>query len=378
MATDSNLALILGRVHREGPASRAQLTRETGLNRSTVAAVVAELVERGLVLEEAPDATRQVGRPSPVVRPDPGVTAVAAVTEVDAVTVAVVDLTGRVQQQLRVETSAAPSVREAVAAVQLCLSRLRAGRGPSWRPSGLGVAVPGLVRAGDGVVRWAPHLRWRDEPLAAMLEQATGLPVRAGNDANLGARAEHLFGAARGASHVLYVNGGSSGIGGGVIVDDRMLLGADGYAGELGHSTTRDSGELEDAVSRRRLLDLLGWAHATDERLEQALRTDPRPEVTHEVRRQLGVLSTGVRDMINVFNPERVVLGGFLGIMFAMDPDHFRDAVGRQALRPAWDSVTVVRAALGADLLLVGAAELVLEQVVAQASPAPALSALPV
>ncbi|WP_197429916.1 ROK family transcriptional regulator [Auraticoccus cholistanensis] len=370
MPTEPNLSQLLDRLHRDGPASRAALTRETGLNRSTVAALVAELVSRGLVVEDAPGSTRQVGRPSPVVRPAGDVTAVAVVPEVDAVTVAVVDLEGRVRDKVRTESAEPPTAARAVEVVVDSLQVLGQRAGPGWRPSGIGVAVPGLVRSGDGQVRWAPHLHWVDEPLGVLLSEATGMLVRAANDANVGAHAEHLFGAARGTSHVLYLNGGPSGIGGGVIVDGRMLLGAEGYAGEFGHSLTggrRGGGEeLEAAVSRRRLLDVLGLEVATDERLEEALRADDSPRVRAEVHRQLEVLSTGVRDMVNVLNPERVVLGGFLGAMFALAPEHFLEQVARQVLAPPWQCVTVVRAALGPDLLLVGAAELVLGEVVAK------------
>ena len=124
-------------------------------------------------------------------------------------------------------------------------------------------AVPGLVRAVDGLVRNAPHLNWIDAPIRDLVERATGLPATVGNDATLGAVAEHLYGAARGIDDVVYLNGGASGIGGGLIVHGMPVGGAGGYAGEFGQNrpgiaSDRDrrarDGVLEDEVSRARLL----------------------------------------------------------------------------------------------------------------------------
>jgi predicted NBD/HSP70 family sugar kinase len=370
----SNLSTILRRVHRSGPASRAELTRETGLNRSTISGLVGELVERGLAVEVEPRSTKQVGRPSPVVQASPHVLAVALVPEIDALTIGLVSFDREVIRRVRFETESIPTVREAVVIARALFEGMRDGLEPEYRIAGIGVAVPGLVRAVDGFVRWAPHLDWRDEPLGALLEEATGYPVFAANDANLGARAENLFGAAADASNILYMNGGPSGIGGGIIVNGELVGGAEGYAGEFGHNrvaaptdSEATDGELEASVSQNRLLSVLGLRSASLDELEAALLADERPEVRAEVHRQLGVLSVGVRNMINILNPEKVVLGGFLGVLFDFETEYFLDLLEANTLAPSWESVTVVRAELGSDLLLVGAAELVFDGVMARA-----------
>jgi predicted NBD/HSP70 family sugar kinase len=369
-----NLSTILRRVHRAGPASRAELTRETGLNRSTISGLVGELVDRGLVVEAEPRSTKQVGRPSPVVQASPEVVAIAIVPEIDAVTMALVTFDRHVLRRVRHETETIPTVVEAVEIATRLLEELRGDLSAEHRIAGIGVAVPGLVRAADGCVRWAPHLGWRDEPLGALLEEATGVPVLAANDANLGGRAENLFGAAVDATHVLYMNGGPSGIGGGIIVNGELVSGAEGYAGEFGHNrvaappdSDATEGELEASVSQQRLLSVLGLRSASLDELEAALVADERAEVRAEVHRQLGILSVGVRNMINILNPEKVVLGGFLGVLFDLESDYFLDLLASHTLQPPWESVTVVRAELGSDLLLIGAAELVFDGVVARA-----------
>ncbi|HEY9425099.1 MAG TPA: ROK family protein, partial [Microterricola sp.] len=185
-----NLSTILSIVHRNGATPRSQLTRMTGLNRSTVAALVAELVELGLAIEREPDATKQVGRPSPVVAVDPRVVAVAVNPEIDAVTIAVVGLGGHVHRRIRHVLEHSPSVSEAVAIAASVIAALRGELDAGFRVAGIGLAVPGQVRSSDGMVRLAPHLDWVDAPIASLLAEASGYPAFAANDAGLGAIAE--------------------------------------------------------------------------------------------------------------------------------------------------------------------------------------------
>ena len=226
-----------------------------GLNRSTVAALVAELRELGLAFESEPGQTNLVGRPSPTVHPDPRTLAIAVNPEVDAVTVGLVSLAGKVVKRVRVDTDAPPTVDEAIAITSDVVARLQS-ENLSNRIVGIGVAVPGMVRAGDGLVRLAPHLNWIDEPFATLLSDATGLPVQAGNDASLGAMAERMFGAGRGMTDLIYLNGGASGIGGGIIASGVALGGAEGYAGEFGHIRVNSSvGSYVDGLVGDRLLE---------------------------------------------------------------------------------------------------------------------------
>ncbi|WP_020075539.1 ROK family transcriptional regulator [Cryocola sp. 340MFSha3.1] len=365
-----NLATVLGLVHREGPLARSALTQATGLNRSTVGALVAELAELGLVQEREPALSNRVGRPSPVVAPDGRVVALAINPEIDAVTVGVVGLDATVHRRVRYPTGHIPSAPEAVAIAAAVVDGLRADLAKASRVVGIGVAVPGLVREEDGVVRLAPHLEWAEEPFAAELAAATGYPVLAANDASLGADAERLFGAGRGASDLVYLNGGASGIGAGVIVSGAPLTGISGYAGELGHTLVNSAGVrchcgavgcLETEVSQSALLHVLGMDAADPEELDRALSAAIAagdPAVTAEVDRQVGFLATALRNATNVFDPQLIVLGGFLGALHALDPERLPRLVGEQALAASAERLSIVRAGLGSDILMIGAAEL--------------------
>ncbi|MGN6408908.1 MAG: ROK family transcriptional regulator, partial [Curtobacterium sp.] len=323
----SNAARVLRLVHEEGPITRAEITRRTGLNRSTTLALVGELVDRGLLHEDLPAAGAPgtgVGRPSPVVRAAPDVVAASVTIEVDAVSVALVGLDGTVRSRLVEPQQRPPTPAEAVETVAALLDRVRPtgpSRPGSLRLVGIGVAVPGTVRVEDGTVQDAPHLGWTDAPLAGPLAERTGLPVRAANDANLGAWAERLAGSGRGVDDLVYLNGGASGIGGGVITAGRPLSGADGYAGELGHTFVAANGIrchcgavgcLETEASRDALATAAGTAPDDLVALAAAL-AEGRPAVERVVDRQVTALATALRNAIHTVNPSVVVLGGFLG-----------------------------------------------------------------
>ncbi|MET1089564.1 MAG: ROK family transcriptional regulator [Arthrobacter sp.] len=363
----NNLSLLTTLVHHQGPLSRAKLTRLTGLNRSTVGTLIAQLVSLGLVYETAPAGDRQVGRPSPEVHPSRSVAALAVYPEIDAVTIGLVGLGGKVHKKIRFDTDRIPSAQEAVNIASAVIAGMRSELDASYRITDIGMAIPGLVARDDGVVRHAPHLGWRNEPVARMLGEATGYACQAANDASLGAEAELLFGAGAGQGNLIYLNGGASGIGGGIIANGQLLRGASGYAGELGHTFVRSGGKtchcgatgcLETEVSQSRLLNVAGLIRGGTVDLEEALANSSRAEVNDEVARQLSYLGIALRNAVNIFNPEAIVLDGFLGTLHTLAPTSLERALLSQALDSPAGQVKIYRAALGSDLMMIGAAEL--------------------
>ncbi len=236
---EANLAWILSIVHHDGPRSRSALTEATGLNRSTIAALVAELVAAGLVDERPPESSARAGRPSPVVAPSADVVAISVHPEVDAVEIAAVALDRSIRVRERIVNTGQPTTADVAALVAERLESWRTDALADCAVIGIGVAVPGLVRSADGVVRNAPHLGWTDEPLAALIHEATGIRTAVDNDATLGALADTSSGAGRGIDELVYLNGGASGIGGGLVIHGLAATGASGYAGEFGHKPAR-------------------------------------------------------------------------------------------------------------------------------------------
>ncbi|MWB99965.1 ROK family transcriptional regulator [Agromyces seonyuensis] len=377
-----NLADILGIVHRSGRSTRAELTRATGLNRSTIAAIVGELVRRRLVVEQAPEERGGVGRPSFVVVPDPATIAIVVHPEVDAVVIAFVSLGGDVQRRFRFAQQRPPSPAEVVDLVAGIVEGVAAEReSGALRVLGVGAAVPGLVRSDRGFVELAPALDWHGVEFARMLEAATGLPAFAANDANCGVLAEHRT--AAGTGDFVYLNGGASGIGGGLVVGGRLLGGRSGFAGELGHVLVDPAGPrcrcgstgcLQAIVELGALRTAAGLdVDGADELLDALVAAIEQPGPAADVvDRQLVALGAALRDAVNVVNPEVIVLGGFLGDLLEATGDRLIEIVRRTALPGAASDVSIVRAESGAGNLLVGAAELVFSGILADPTTAPA------
>lgn len=368
-----NLSSVITHLHHSGSLTRAELTRRTGLNRSTVGALVGELEDSGLAYETAAPEGGGVGRPSPLVHANGQVAALALNPDVDAIELGLVGLGGVLHAKVRHATTAVPTAAEAVRVLQKLLGKLR----PSLEKCtvvGIGVAVPGLVQSETGVVTLAPHLDWHDEPLAQMLAEATGYPAFAGNDANLGMIAETVFGAGRGVSDLVYLNGSTSGIGAGVLTGGRPLWGARGYAAELGHTLINSEGRrchcgqrgcLETEVNQQRLQAVMGREPLTGAGMQQALRGGAGSATRVEVRRQLDLLGQAIAGFVSIFNPELVLLGGFLGTLHEAMPSRLQACVSRLCFAPAAAGLRIERAGLGENLLMVGAAELAFQSLLA-------------
>lgn len=366
-ARRNNLALLLSMVHHRKVLSRVQLAKQTGLNRSTISTLIAQLVALDLVHETAPSGATQVGRPSPDVHPSESIAALTINPEIDAITIGLVSLGGNVIKKIRYETERIPSAQEAVSIAAAVIAGMRSELDANYRIVGVGIAVPGLVTPADGVVQHAPHLGWRNEPVAGMLAASTGYPTQAANDASLGAEAESIFGAGAELRNLIYLNGGASGIGGGIIADGKLLSGISGYAGELGHTFVRTDGSpcycgargcLETEVQQSRLLELLGLNGGELGQLEEALIAAERPDAQAEVERQLGYLSIALRNAVNIFNPGVILLDGFLSVLYAAAPAVLDSLLSSQSMSEPAGQVRVLRATLGSDLMLIGAAEL--------------------
>jgi len=368
-----NLRAVLRAVHERGPLTRSELTRLLGLNRSTVGGLTSELMGLGLVRERVA-AREGRGRPSHLVEPRAENAVVAVDLGVDRVAVALVGLGGTVlDRRVRRHQRGKHDVNHVVETIAQMVEQILEQDAPE-RYLGVGVSVPGAVRAGDGLVQFAPNLGWHEEPFTELLAKRLELPVRSGNDANLGAVAEHLRGAAVGHDHAAYLSA-SVGIGGGFLVGGTLLEGFGGYAGEVGHLQVDGSGPTcrcggvgcwEMKVGENRLLTLAGrlpggGPEAVAEVIASAEAGEVRAaEAVDEVASWVGV---GLRSIINIFNPEVIVLGGSLAQLWESASARVEQAVRRSVLLSPPADVTVVAARLGQDSSLVGAAELAFEAV---------------
>ncbi|GAB1821887.1 ROK family transcriptional regulator [Herbidospora sp. RD11066] len=381
-----NLGTLLRHVHLGGPTSRAELTSRMGLNRSTIMALTADLTAAGLVREELPRETGRAGRPSLVVRPESSrVYVLAFDVGVDRLVAARVGLGGVIlDRRWAVRPRGAFDLNESVATLAGFARQMHRKTRADTVCVGAAAAFCGAVRKSDGVVRFSPNLEMEDGPFGEELSKrlALGLPVTVGNDANLGALAEHTRGTGAGCRDIVYMHG-DVGIGGGIVVNGQLLGGAAGYGGEVGHMVVNPGGRacgcgshgcLEAEVGERALLEMASSSgihrlaagrgrdgiHAV---VEAADRGDIiAQDALHRVGDWLGI---GVANLVNVFNPEVVIFGGTLREIYLGSAAQVRSRLNL-ATHPALRETLRLRTSeLGDDATLVGAAELAFTKVLA-------------
>ena len=376
----ANLSAIVRELHLRGPLSRSELVERTGLTRSGIRAVLSDLVSYDLVREERAPSQGAPGRPSPLVRPNPaGATVLALEIAVDSLAVAVVGLGGEIVDSVRVDRAWGRFSLDDTVDDLVELARLIRARPPARDTLiGVGVSIVGIVRRSDGFVRMAPNLGWRDVALGERLIDRLGteLPIWVANDADLGALAEQRRGVALGANDVLFITG-EVGVGGGLIVDGRPFTGLAGYGGEVGHIPVNPAGGVcrcgsvgcwETEVGESALLTRAGrppdgGRAAVDAVLRDAASGSPSAlSALNNVGRWLGV---GLAALVNILNPELIVLGGLFGRILPYVSTSLRAELDRLALEASREVVKVVPATLGGDAPLLGAAELAFEPLLA-------------
>ena len=391
-----NRSVLLSKLFFDGPLSRLELSQLTGLSSATVSTVTGELLDDQLVVE-AGQVESNGGRPRVLLRVDPAYGyAVGVDVGETGVTVELFDLgmqsRGCVVRPLR---GARPTphavVTEVVTGIADVLAGVSAaGGGAAPRVVGIGIGVPGIVDQGEKMLVHAPTIGWTAVPLAELLREAGATaPLYLGNGAKTQAQAEIWFGAARGARHAVIALVGS-GVGAAVITDGVPYQGASSSAGEWGHTTLVFGGRacrcgargcLEAYVGAEGILDRYAEAVAAaapagadevaglDALIGAADSGGPAAALLAETATYLGA---GIGNLINMFNPERVVLGGWAGLALGekMLPE-IRAAAQAQALAQPYGRVSIELSKLGADAVAFGAATLPLSALLTQgADPA--------
>jgi predicted NBD/HSP70 family sugar kinase len=370
---ERNCVLVLDALRGHGLVSRSDLARLTGLSRTTVGSLVADLQARGLVVEEA-DGERHPsrGRPPAFLRLDRSAgVAVGIDFDHDRVRVALADLSSTVLGEDCTEIDVDYSASDAIDAAVEIIEALRVAAGiDESELIGAGVGLPGPIDGRTGTVGSATILPgWAGKSPRDMLSERLGLPVEVDNDANLGALAEVSFGAGRGLTDVVYVRLGS-GVGAGLVIDGRLHHGVAGLAGEIGHVQVLADGVVCRCGNRGCLESVAA---------EGAIRTLLRPAQGHEVTgrdvldllaaRDLGAtrvvndagraIGRVLADLCNALNFEAVVVGGELSEAGEPLLDGIRDSIDRYALPGAAAAVRVVHGELGERAEVLGALALV-------------------
>ncbi|WP_210408007.1 ROK family protein [Allokutzneria sp. NRRL B-24872] len=387
-----NLSRVVRSLRADGPQSRASLARRTGLNKATTSSLVAELEQRRLA-QFGEIVAGAVGRPSQLVElRQHAVCGVGLEINVNYAAVAVLDLTDQVlfSKRLPLDVVELGQVAAIDLLANLAAEAIVAMREAGNWVTGVTVAVPGLVDVENGVVQHAPNLRWREAAVAERLASRLDLEPEAisvDNDANLSALAEHAVGVAAGASDLLYLTG-EVGVGGGVIADGRLVRGATGFTGEVGHMPLNpDPAEcgcgrkgcwetqVGLAALMRAVADPGDEVRDSAHDLEQRLRVIASRAAAGDVRTRAALaeigsaLGVGASILVNVLNPTAVVLGGYFALLGDWLAEPARRELSERVM--ATDSCRLLLSDLGFTAAVRGGAHAALDRVLADPSIAP-------
>jgi predicted NBD/HSP70 family sugar kinase len=372
----TNLSAVLRALHDHGPLSRSELGWLTGLTRSTIGALVREFAAGGFVTESASSSLGTPGRPSRRVHLESRSAIVLALeVSVDSVAAAAVGIGGEVLEIVRApRRPGGSSVDRVVADLNRLVSGMESQPLEDANLIGIGVGIAGLVRREDGLVAVAPNMGWRDVRLVETIarEFRTSVPIQVGNEADLAALAESRRGVAVDARHVVFV-GAEVGVGGGLIVDGVPLRGALGFGGEVGHMPLNPLGRQcrcgsvgcwETEAGQASLLARAGRDPETGLEGVLGVLADARAgdaQTLQALDETAGWIARGVATLINVLNPELVVLSGLFGRVHPFVAERLDREIDRLALRAVRAGVRVVPSQLGTDAPLLGAAEAAFE-----------------
>jgi predicted NBD/HSP70 family sugar kinase len=376
---EQNRDRVVAELRRRGTASQADIARATGLSRSTVSSLVHDLRADGLVVEreasgDGSGATGS-GRPPVLLRLDRSAGAAVGVDFGHRhLRVAVADLSHEVLAEhwrdLDVDHSAEAGLAAAEELVEGVLDEAGVSRASVL---GVGLGLPGPISAATGTVGSSSILPgWVGVDPEAELSERLGLPILVENDANLGALAELASGAGNGASEVAYIKV-ASGIGAGLIVGGRPYHGAGGTAGEIGHTQVDEEGPvcrcgnrgcLETLAAGSAVAKVLGASRGEDLTVRQAVELAAEGDaaarrVIGDAGRHIGV---AVASLLNLFNPQRVIVGGELAAAGEVLLGPLADTARRYAIPSAAEEVEIVQGVLGERAEVLGALALVVRE----------------
>lgn len=383
-----NRALVLDLIRRQGPISKADVKRITGLNFTTVTNAVTDLVGEGLVQEIGLGNSSGGRKPVLLTLNSTARYVLGCELQSTELVIGLFDLTGRLVAQVQEPKDPATSPQEVVERIKDGVRRvLLEGEVPRVRVEGLGVAAPGPLDSRTGILRTPPNMiGWRDVPLRQMLEQALDLQVVVEKDGNAAALGEAWFGAGQQVHDLVYIII-DAGIGAGIVSGGHLYRGKQSGAGEIGH-TTIDIDGPRCSCGNYGCLEAIASGFALARKAGEAIRRGVATQLAQygdgeaafgvpqilaaaeagdklaldlldECGRTLGI---AVANIVNMYNPELIVLGGRLAQHSPVVLGRAQELGRSRAFSVLAQEAKIVPSALGDQFLVTGAAALILAQ----------------
>lgn len=366
-----NKAIVLNTIRQQQPLSRADISATIGLNKATVSSLVSELIDSRLVTEIGPGVSSGGRKPTLLLFNKNAGYAVGIDIRVSDLLAVLVDLEGNVIEE-RTFPLADVSSNYVIEQLQLCIAELvsQAPLSP-YGLIGIGIGVPGLVNERGDVVS-APNLGWENVSLASPLADHFNVSVHIDNEANAGATSEKLFGAGRDSNNLIYVSIGV-GIGAGMMISDELYRGISNFSGEVGHMTIVENGPIcrcgnegcwETLASEKALLKQAAelWGNSGNETSSISLsfildKAENGDEAARELFRSIGYhLGIGLSNLINILNPELIVIGNRLSVAGKWLEPSILETFNKRSLTYHRQKAELVFAELGVRSTALGAA----------------------
>ncbi|MFD1863079.1 ROK family transcriptional regulator [Planococcus chinensis] len=368
-----NKSMILNKIRKDGPISRAQIARETNLTPPTVSSNVKELIDQGIV-EESDFGQSQGGRkPTMLIINNDAFCIIGVDAGPETIECIAANLAGRVLERSETKLELPTDNGQFLGALKSCIADcVEKVKGKDI--IGIGVAMHGVVDVATGVSLYAPNLGLENIPIKEELEAAFGLEVKVENDARAMALGEYWFGQHGDLESMLAVNIGT-GVGAGLIIDGKLYHGSSDLAGEIGHMTIDLHGETCECGNRGCLQTFVtgpaiarhasGIASASPLTAqgvyEQAVAgNEACIALLTEAGKAMGV---GLTNLIHIVNPQKIVLGGGVSKAGKFILPAIRETIKASALTPSASRTTVEISKLGDDATLIGAITLLLVDV---------------
>ncbi|HET59120.1 MAG TPA: ROK family protein [Chloroflexi bacterium] len=378
-----NSALIVRALRQHQTLSRAELAAETGLNRSTVSSIVNDLIQQHM-MEETTYQSDRIGRPGLLLTLNPSYGCTIGIeVNVDYLAATLLDFTYRVIWQARTPLtpglSPADVIMNGIAFTQEAIQEAQYRRIP---PLGIGVVLPALIDTHRGAVTLGPNLGWQNISVLKYWQAQFDLPILVENDANAAAVAEHYLGNARNVENFVLITGGV-GIGGGIMVDGKLMRGQNGYAAEVGHMVVDPEGQQCGCGSQGCLETVIGNTIIVEE-TRQLLRTNKQPSrftaesidtlnfddivqagldndpvcrlQLQKIAYHLGLV---VSQLGSLFNPEMIIIGGYSHCLLKFLIPEIKIVAQKHSMQTNSPPLNIQPSHFGVNSSVIGAAALV-------------------
>ncbi len=380
-----NLATVL-RCLQEGPAlSRAGLATLTNLNKTTISSLVETLLEQGLVHEIGLDISGG-GRPGTLLELNPQAGHIIGLElGVGYISLSLTDFTGQTLWHKLQEINPSETQDFIIKQALNLVDEARLVFPPeSARLLGLGVSIPGMVDIEQGEVIFSPNLQWRNVPLGKIFKDHTNLPTYIENDANAAALGEYFFGATRQVQNFIFLSIGV-GLGGGLFLKGELYRGAWGIAGEIGHTYLVAESKRPCRCGRRGCWEVSSNQYALIERIQALLHAGRNSIISQDEVLTLTLIAQaaragdavalealtdtgkaiglGVANLINIFNPHKVVIGGGMGAVGDYLMPAIKHMTAKHVLRENQSRTEVILSTYGTSANVIGAVALVVNDI---------------